>query len=340
MVTISAEQEWPDMAQIRHGAGETEEAGQSNQSRPPVHPIPLLQGPFEESIVESNNRSEDDGLLALDAPSRRDLVLKSEEYVRICGGSWRQMSGERQAAGFLPDRERRGRLIKHIFRYHPLWKLAAQISFGMHLLAKGLAKSDLDVMRILQRHVDELDTFLEKTTEDFLVAHRDILERLGYLRLPLGNLGTFDEMLGDPAFRQSVVEDNERLQFIVERSVAAMRDGLKDTGKGIEAVNTLRQYLGELGSQWPDRPANLDAVYQVMTGNIEAWEVAFARLQREGHDLSTALDELGNAITEVQRRIGMAEKVRRSQVEASHILTLNRLHAPKPEVPDGRVPNR
>ena len=64
--------------------------------QPPVHPVPVLQGPFEESIIESDNRPQDEGLNEMDAQSRRDQLLQGKEYIRICGGTWRQMSHERQ----------------------------------------------------------------------------------------------------------------------------------------------------------------------------------------------------------------------------------------------------
>jgi hypothetical protein len=176
----------------------------------------------------------------------------------------------------------------------------------MHLLAKGLAKSEVDVMKILQRHVDELDTFLERTTEDFLLAQRDIEERLKYLRLPLENLNVFDQMLEDPGFRQSVVNDNEMLNYIMERSTTAMNDAFKDTQKGIDAVKTLRGYLEGLGNQWQDRTYHLDAVYQVMIGNVEGWHAAFSKLQNTGDGLIISLDELKKAISQIQRRISVA----------------------------------
>jgi hypothetical protein len=184
----------------------------------------------------------------------------------------------------------------------------AQISFGVHLLAKGLAKSELDVMKILQRHVDELDTFLERTTEDLVLAHDDIRERLGYLRFPLENLKTFDEMLGDPSFRQSVVQDSQALKHIIERSEAAMGDALKDTQKGTDAVETLGRYLMELGNEWQNRPSNLDAVYQVMAGNIEGWDIAFAKLHKASHALAGALNNLNGAVLEMERRVSLVSK--------------------------------
>ncbi|KAN0072513.1 hypothetical protein V8E54_009442 [Elaphomyces granulatus] len=284
MVTIPSEPEWlAAMAQARQEIEGVK--AMEKPSQPPVHPVPVLQGPFEESIIESDNRPQDEGLMEMDAQSRRDQLLQNKEYIRMCGGTWRQMSHE---------------------RYHPLWKLIAQISFGMHLLVKGLAKSEVDVMKILQRHVDELDTFLERTTEDFLLAQNDIEDRLKYLRLPLENLSVFDQMLEDPGFRQSVINDNEMLNYIMERSTTAMNDAFKDTRKGIDAVKTLGGYLEGLGNEWQHRSYNLDAVYQVMIGNVEGWHAAFSKLQNTGDSLAISLAGLKKAISEIRRRVSIA----------------------------------
>ena len=66
-------------------------------SRVPTHPIPQLQGPFEESIVEATESTESERFVWHDAQSRRRDLLESIEYERLCGRKWRQRSGERQA---------------------------------------------------------------------------------------------------------------------------------------------------------------------------------------------------------------------------------------------------
>ena len=64
-------------------------------SRAPIHPIPQLQGPFEESIVEAYEGTKSERLVGLDAQSRRRDLLESIEYQRLCGRKWRQGLGER-----------------------------------------------------------------------------------------------------------------------------------------------------------------------------------------------------------------------------------------------------
>lgn len=63
----------------------------------PAHPISQLQGPFDESIVEAIEGTENDWTVELDAQSRRRDLLENANYERLCGRRWRQRPGERQA---------------------------------------------------------------------------------------------------------------------------------------------------------------------------------------------------------------------------------------------------
>lgn len=258
----------------------------ASSAQPPQHPVPQLQGPFEESMMESLNETED-GEENTDSVARRKLLLQRERYERVCAGRWKQRPGE---------------------KFHPLWKLSAQLSFGIHLLAQGLAKSEEEVMRILQSHVDDIDGFLERTTEDFDLAQSDVDERLRYLRLPLEHVDVFDHMLDDRAFRTSIVEGNEKIEHIVERTSEAMKDALKDVQKGIDATGALGKYLTELKSTWTDRTAELEAVYVAMVGNVEGWTSAFMELHTQGNRLAVSLVQLAGIVAEMQRRAGVASR--------------------------------
>lgn len=61
----------------------------------PVHPIAQLQRPFEESILETNEGSENQWVVNLDAQSRRRDLLENDDYERLCGRKWRQKTTER-----------------------------------------------------------------------------------------------------------------------------------------------------------------------------------------------------------------------------------------------------
>jgi hypothetical protein len=187
-----------------------------------------------------------------------------------------------------------------------MWKLVAQLSFGLHLLAKGLAKSEAAVIKILQGHVAELDGFIENTTEDLVLAFSDIEERLDHLRLPLGNLPVFNDMLTDPAFRQTVFLDHGRINHIIHRTAVAMDDSVKDIEKGTQSVRILGFYLREVKAEYNDQPHSLDAVYGAMIGNVDGWKREFKRLKRKAYNLAISLGTLNQVALEIQQLAEMA----------------------------------
>lgn len=267
--------------------------------RPPLHPVPQLQGPFDESMQESlieqsTNPSDKDS-----AASRRAQLLESDHYERTIAGRWKQRPGE---------------------KYHPLWKLTAQLTFGLHLLAQNLAKSDEDVMRILQSHVNDIDCFLERSTEDFELAQTDIQERLRWLKLPLEHTDTFERMLQDRSFRSSIIEGNEKIEHVIDRTSEGMKDSLKDIQKGIDATNSLKKYLATLKSEWQNQSSESGAVYQAMIGNVEGWQHALLGLQWKGKRLGVVLVQLAGVVVEMAKRVATASKA--SLVGSSYLDTL------------------
>jgi hypothetical protein len=135
----------------------------------PLHPLPSLQGPFEESITDSIEIPAEDSD-APDAATRRRNLLQAN-----CCDDAAVAHGKRY-------KEKPGH------KYHYTVKLMAQIVFGMHLLKENQAKSNEEAVKIMQKHVNEFDEFLERTSEDFELAIKDIDERTRYLRLPLQHM--------------------------------------------------------------------------------------------------------------------------------------------------------
>ena len=288
--TVPGEGEW--LSSNGHESSDVkDETASSLDNQPPAHPVPTMQGAFEESMMETMTEVEEpeanNRYSTADSMSRRKMLLEQDKYERTVAGRWKQKPGE---------------------RFHPLWKLIAQISFGMHLLQQGLAKSDDEVIKILQTHVDEVDGFLERTTEDFDLAQNDIHERIVYLRLPLEHGDVFDTMLDDREFRTAIVEGNEKIEHIVDRTAVAMKDALKDVQKGLDATRELARYLTRLDKKWEDRTREHAGVFMAMMGNTEGWSGAFMTLQQKGHALGISLVQLGGIIAEMQRRAGIASR--------------------------------
>ncbi|KAL8998358.1 MAG: hypothetical protein Q9169_002571 [Polycauliona sp. 2 TL-2023] len=300
-ITITPESEWLSSSRMSASDMDNDSLSDVEDAKPPVHPVPQMQGAFEESMMETLNESEDpdsmDRMSTADSVSRRKMLLEQSEYQRTVAGRWKQRPGE---------------------QFHPLWKLVAQISFGMHLLQQGLAKSDEEVIKILQTHVDEIDGFLERTTEDFDLAQGDIDERIRYLKLPLEHGSVFDTMLNDRNFRTAIVEGNEKIEHIIDRTAAAMNDSLKDVQKGLDATRELAKYLTRVDKQWDERTEEHDSVYLAMIGNTEGWTRAFLTLQSKGNALRRALVQLGGIVAEMQRRAGAASRKNLVPVRPSH----------------------
>ena len=255
----------------------------------PQHPIPTMQGAFEESMMETLQDSDtvSKEYAKADALTRRRMLLEAPEYERTVAGKWKQKANE---------------------NFHPLWKLVAQISFGMHLLHQGLAKSDDEVIKILQTHVDEIDGFLERTTEDLELAQRDINERIRYLKLPLEHGDVFDNMLMDRKFRNAILDGNEKIEHIVDRTSVTLRDTLKDVKKGFDGTRELARYFRKLDKTWENQTEEHMGVYAAMMGNTEGWTSAYVDLQNKGNVLHDSLTELSTIIAEIQRRVGIASR--------------------------------
>ena len=132
------------------------------QVQVPTHPITSMQDAFAESMLEVSGATSpsEPKIKVGSAALRRKQLLDQDISEETHAARWRQKPGQ---------------------QYHELWKLMAQISFGIYLLLNGLAKDDDQVMNILQGHVDEVDAFLETTLEDFELADGDIDERLEVL---------------------------------------------------------------------------------------------------------------------------------------------------------------
>lgn len=163
-------------------------------------------------------------------------------------------------------------------------------------------------MKILQDHVDELDGFLERTTEDLLIMRLDVHTRIQYLTLPFENLEIFDEMLSDRAFRLSIVAYNDQIEHSIDRFTQTITDSLKDLQKAKEAMSALWIFFKDLSNEGYFASERLEAFSDAMMENMEGWMVAISRLRRQGTALLKALSQLGWATTEMQRRVGVASR--------------------------------
>lgn len=296
----SSEDEYFSVGAQAYGGADTSDSDadsvETTSMAPPRHPVPAMQGAFEESIYESSEpnpqpRSKDET-----SETRRQRLLEARHYDDSWTTRWKQ---------------------KPSARHHPLAKLMAQIVFGMHLLQQQAAKSDEEVVKILQTHVDEVDNFLEKTTEDFDLAIKDIAERIHFLKLPMSHPDVFGTMLEDKEFRTQLMEGNEKIESIIERTSRAMNAALLDVQRGKAATKELGHYLNAVSDEWPGEKQDLEAVLNAMRGNEQGWKYCLRELQSKAHDLRDNLDQLSTVIREMARMAAAASRRTRNHGRAA-----------------------
>ena len=256
----------------------------------PRHPILAMQNAFAESMHDAGDPKIK--YPTHDVKERRRLLLEGERMEDSLSPKWRQKPWQ---------------------QHHQLWKLMAQISFGIYLLLNGMAKDDQQVMDILQTHVDEVDEFLEMTLEDFDLAQEDISERLQFLKLPLENISVFESMLEDSTFRTQIMEGNERISHVIDCTAYAVADSLKGVMQGMEATREFGVYLARLdgNSNWKQKHADMMKVFDAMKGNVDGWNKAYVALKDRGNNLGVTLVQLGTIVREIDQRAGpISHKIR------------------------------
>ena len=254
---------------------------------PPIHPVQSMQGAFEESITESTEGSRPRPSVDMTAEERRRKLLDSAQYDDSWTARWKQ---------------------KKAARYHPCEKLVSQIIFGLHLLQQQQAKSEEEVVKILQTHVNEVDTFLEKTAEDFDLASNDIDERIRFLKLPMAHQDVFETMLDDKKFRTQLLDGNEKIVTIIDRTTKAMNASMLDIHKCIYANRELGKYLDKVQRNWPKGKRGIADVYGAMRGNEHGWTRYLKDLHTKGTTLGKNLVDLANLVGDMSKMAAEASK--------------------------------
>ncbi|RYO84432.1 hypothetical protein DL766_001646 [Monosporascus sp. MC13-8B] len=275
-------------------AGDLQKKAEEAAANVPLHPIPAMQPAFAESLMEATNNFavSKPKLRFGDAKERRTRLLEGSKDAGLHAEFWRYRPGQ---------------------RHHELWKLMAQISFGVYLLLNGIANSNEQVVAILQGHIDEVDEFLETTMEDISLAIDDVKERTDLLRVPMANIATFEEMLEDRNFRLEIVTGNEKIEHITSRSRTALEASIEDIDEGLKATKEFAVYLGgQRDRPWRQKRPDVIEIFDAMKGNAEGWWKAFADLRASASHLDTLLIALGQIVAEMNLRAG--EVSRRTRV--------------------------
>ncbi|KAI2626004.1 hypothetical protein GGS26DRAFT_592781 [Hypomontagnella submonticulosa] len=254
----------------------------------PTHPIPAMQPAFSESLIEATNSpAVPKPKLRFAGPrDRRNYLLDGAKGAKVQNELWRYRPGQ---------------------KYHELWKLMAQISFGVYLLLNGIANDNEQVVHILQGHIDEVDEFLETTLEDVNLAIQDIRERIDLLKLPMENISTFEQMLEDRNFRLQIVTGNEKIEHIISRTTTSLEAIIVDVREGLGATKEFGAYLGDQeGRSWRQQRPDVVQIFDAMRGNAQGWYKAFIELQGTTSNLRNLLDKLDRMVAEMNYRAGEA----------------------------------
>ncbi|KAI2626391.1 hypothetical protein GGS21DRAFT_540875 [Xylaria nigripes] len=262
----------------------------------PTHPIPAMQPAFAESLMEATNNTGDvkPKLRFGDAKQRRTRLLDGSKGAELYTDLWRYRPGQ---------------------KHHEFWKLLAQVSFGVYLLLNGIANSNEKVVDILQNHIDEVDEFLETTLEDANTAIEDIKDRIDYLKLPMENMETFEDMLEDRDFRLQIVTENEKISHIIDRTNLALEATLRDVDEGVRAVKEFAVYLdNQKDKPWRQQRPELVDIYDAMKGNAEGWYQALNHTQISTTTLDTVLTNLTQIVAEMDQKAGEVSRKTRFSV--------------------------
>ncbi|KAI1821024.1 hypothetical protein F4861DRAFT_542363 [Xylaria intraflava] len=252
----------------------------------PTHPIPAMQPAFSESLMEATNSTGDlkPKLRFGDAKQRRTRLLDGAKGSALYADLWRYRPGQ---------------------EHHELWKLLAQVSFGVYLLLNGIANSNEQVVDILQRHIDEVDEFLETTLEDVNMAIQDVSERIDYLKLPMENMDAFEDMLEDRDFRLQIITENEKISHIAERTTLALEATFRDVDQGLEAVREFAAYLDDQRARpWRQQRPELADIYDAMKGNAQGWYQALNDILAKAKSLEVIIANLTRIVAEMDQKAG------------------------------------
>lgn len=259
----------------------------------PVHPIPALQEAFGESLDEATRGGADKPQLArLDARARRERLLAQDRHADPFDRPWRYRPGQHQ---------------------HELFKLLAQISFGVYLLLNGMANSNAQVIDILQGHIDEVDEYLEVTLEDLAQAATDLAARIRHLKLPLANMEAF--------------EANERIDHVLTRTDVAMKQWDHDVEVGLRSTAAFTSWLDDQGdAEWRTQRPELVDVFDAMRGNAEGWLLALDDIHDRAQEVNGLLIRLMTVVAEMEKKAG--EVSRRTWVSRLSVSRLSSRPSP------------
>ncbi|KOS21408.1 hypothetical protein ESCO_005093 [Escovopsis weberi] len=165
--------------------------------------------------------------------------------------------------------------------------------------------NNVQVVDILQGHIDEVDEFLEVILEDIAQAEKDIAGRIEELSLPMADMASFEKMLEDRKYRAELIEGNQVIEHALARTNAVMRLWEDDIDAGLQASNAFIEWLGDhTDGRWRLEQPSLLEIFDAMNGNAEGWLLAFERMSDSAQDLTGQILRLMNTMADVEKKAG------------------------------------
>lgn len=273
----------------------------------PMHPLPSMQAPFEESMLDATGET---GLVPFQNPNK-NLDARQE---KLCIDTEAPELDWNFTYNCHWRNNPRG-------KFHPLLKTLAQIVFGVHLLHQHLEKSVADVADILLKHVNELDSFLQRANEDIEGSLKDMLFRRKCLKVPMEHVQEFDRLLDDRAYRAQLLDGNITIERTMKRMSILTNDYVIDMSKFRDANQQLDMYLRSIGNSWVDASDDVGRIYSAMCGNTSGWSQFLQSLFAKSEKLVVVLEQVSSYCKEIEKRCGAAS--RRSLVSFPFLLSIS-----------------
>ncbi|KAF3004827.1 hypothetical protein E8E13_004095 [Curvularia kusanoi] len=260
----------------------------------PIHPLPSMQAAFEESMLDATGET---GFVPFKTPGRG---VKTRQQL-LC----READAEEATYNYTYSCYWRHHPKG---KYHPLLKTVTQIVFGVHLLHQRLEKSTADVADILLKHVNELDSFLQRANEDVEQSLKDMYFRHKCLRVPMEHVNEFDRLLDDRAYRASLLDGNITIERTINRMSQLLNDYLVDISIYRDANHELELYLRDIGDEWAYHNEDIARIYSAMCGNTGGWAQFLQSLVTKCERLGTVLVQVSSYCNEIEKRCGAASR--------------------------------
>ncbi|KAL1800753.1 hypothetical protein ACET3X_001095 [Alternaria dauci] len=260
----------------------------------PIHPLASMQAPFEESMLDATGET---GHVPFVNPKKS---VKTRQQM-LC----REESAPEASWNFTYNCHWRNNPKG---KFHPLTKTIAQIVFGVHLLHQHLEKSVADVADILLKHVNELDSFLQRANEDLESSMKDMLFRHKCLKVPMEHVNEFDRLLEDRSYRAQLLDGNIVIERTIGRMSQLLNDYLIDINIFREANQELDLYLGDVGDAWTYRNEDIGRIYSAMCGNTGGWSQFLQSLVAKAERLGVVLVQVSSYCNEIEKRCGAASR--------------------------------